>query len=157
MTLKECLMTIDKDIMVYLGSKNGTAYFKIEECGKLIDELDDLDSVLLKRKQENLARSISDVERFPITIERFLKDRSYPEEYRQKKVAYYKHEIKKAKDRIKSLEEDINNWIPVGEREVFNKYERHDDIPGISIIVQGEEPGRYWFYREQFYGKIEEE
>lgn len=157
MTLKECLMTIDKDTMVYLGSKNGTAYFKIERCGKLIDGLDELDNALLQRKKNNLTRSIAALERIPSTIGKFIASKAYSEEYKEKKVAFWKHEYNKAKDRIVAFKEEIENWTHVCDREVFDKYERTEDIPGISIILYGEESGRYWFYREQFYGKIEEE
>jgi aminoglycoside phosphotransferase (APT) family kinase protein len=150
-------MTIDKDTMVYLGSKNGTAYFKIDKCGKLIESMDELDETLLQRKQNNLAKSIADVERIPFTIAKLEGSKAFSNEYKEKKTAFWKHEYNKAKDRISTLKEELANWTHVYDREVFDKYERTEDIPGVSIILYGEESGRYWFYREQFYGKIEEE
>lgn len=144
------------DTFTYFGAIEGSGFVQIGKASNILKALD----VLSERDKRSIARRLSNAEKelkwlndcMEIFNNADTSQMSARElEERDKKREKLEKAIQSDKNSIERHKKYQAEWIPFGEREVFDEHKRRWEEPlGTILIMQGVTvlPG-YWYFKEQ--------
>ena len=149
----------DPETIIYLGTKNGSSYLEIDTAQELITNMDIMEEKLHNRSVTTLQNAKNKILELPEKLVEAHKEL----EKLMLAEKQDKQEILKAKSKVFKLERDfvaafntrtifkryLSNWTKLPERKVVESYPRTVDVPGVCVIVEGNENGDLWFMKEK--------
>lgn len=151
------LKEVDKNEVLYVGTKNGTSWIIIEPVSTILENLDRLEEIVhgrVVKQNSNAQNLLLDI---PCQIaqvqHRLLKDEfENPKDKRKTESKLYELEKNFANAFFmrKQTRERLDKWIKIADREVIDTY-IHDgnDVPGTCIILEGSDNGTLWYKGEK--------
>lgn len=152
MTLQEVMETIADDVVVHIGAK--TAFFFIGTKAEYEANIDLVQQDLQARTMISLEESRNRADFFKEKI--LNPDEEAGSDKYWKLLADRAYKLSKLYRAIPKLEDYLDTFVAVREREVLDQYDRLLG-DGIVIVVDGKENGRYWLYEEYQKGVSEDD
>jgi len=163
-TLKEFLETLEPEQVVYIGTEGGGGFMFCSPASKFKDDAEKIDKDNIEKlkflinKAHRVRRIVGDKITF---LKKVANDESSTKDGRLKAI---NRELPRLEDNIVVLcnslsklynfEKSLENYIPLGDREVVESYERLQK-DGLVVMVEGVENGSYWFVEEYLSGIID--
>ena len=152
--LKSFLEDLNKDQMVYLGTKDGSSWVSIETAGTILENLDKLNDLLYRQVTRSNRDARKLCKEFPVQIARLLSkiEKTTDKEELDKlkyDLASYEKRFVLAYERREKTGKALSNWKEVKDRKVVDTYDHTVYVPGISVLIEGFELGELWFKDEK--------
>ena len=159
-TFIEFLNELDKNEMVYVGTKNGTNWIVIDKPDKIIEILDNIEKELHAQVQRTYDVAHEKVVGIPSLL---VKERKQLTKLMKITNRDVRDLINETRGRIYKLESTfvsafgtrkkyrkiLDKWIDIRDRKVVDIYEHETDISGVSVILEGYGDGTLWWYGEK--------
>lgn len=151
MTLMEFLKERASTERVYIGTDKGSGWIKICQAGSTIKRIDSFDKTLRASSEKTIQLAQQKIDFLPSKIVSLQNKIKTLKEYNvmvgdelENELGAAEYEYFKAYSRRKNAQETLNNWVHVGDREVKDIYQHNTGKPGIVVIIEGNENGK-WF------------
>jgi len=155
-TFGEWLKEVDRNTMVYVGTKHGSSWLLIETAGDLIDNLEKLEYRLCKEAHLKRATYYEVLEEAPRAIVRCENELDSISDIEDPKVGKLRERIWKLRGEFasawtgyKKYDRALISWVRLEDRFVNDVVEHYHDIPGIGVLIGGIEAGDKWMKHEK--------
>lgn len=151
MTLMEFLKERESTERIYIGTDKGAGWVKVCQAGSTIRRIDSFDKSLKASSEKTIKLAQQKLDFLPSKISSLQSKIKTLKEYNVMVGDELENELKaaeydyfKAYSRRKNAQETLDSWTHVGDREVKDIYPKTTGKPGIAVIIDGNEIGR-WF------------
>lgn len=152
-TLLEKLYKLDPNEIVYLGTREGTNWIRIDTAEFLIEHIEELNYTMKNDIYNTFNNALRYVEETPYRIvETMDKLKAEDDESKirelKKTLDGYCSRFSTSYPRSKKLRNQLDNWVHVADRKVLEVYTHETDVIGTCIIIKGIESGKVWSVEE---------
>ncbi len=155
-TLQKFISEQDNDVRFYIGTSAGTGFIFIGTKEDFEKEIDALSETRLTEMKKSLKDSIPELKMMVKKGAPGQDDDSPLSKDYCEKIASYGRTLANLAKRVVDLPKEIKEFVPYRDRKVRKTYQK-DSIPeeiGTAIIIEGNDPGKYWLYSEYLNSKV---
>lgn len=150
----ELLEEMDKDELVYVGTKDGSNWIVIETVQTVLEKMDKVEKMTHDQVLRTLKRSKTNIHDYPYKIvELHEKIDKCKDDKERGKLEYKLHDLESrfaaTYHTYRKTKQLLSKWIKLPDRKIVETYPIDVENPGTAILLEGSITGSLWFKGEK--------